>query len=644
MVRRNLAKRIWENSDRGSLAIRSCPFPAIEDRDFWDKVPKEVKDAILQGGEDALHKSIEPILLSDYREFSVNGNRSRFERKYFDRRKRLSALVLAECVSGDVGFLTEAIDSLYSILEETTWCLPAHNSYIRDTTPLPVPDPLRPVIDLFSAETAALVSMTGLLLGERLNEVSPFIKPYIWESIEKRILKPYLNEHFWWMGDGKEPLLNWTPWITQNVLLAVFSCPQDRFSYDEQTAVIEQAVKSVDYFLDDYGDDGCCNEGAQYYGHAGLCLMGCIELLNLITCGCFEGLYREPLIRNIASYILHMYAGNGYYINYADCSPFPGKRSARDFLFAKRTENKAYEAFAAEDYRSLSPKERLAPEDYNLFYRLLLLENDAAMKECDPVPGDLRPEQENTMKPDPLAERADVYFESTGLMIARSKSFVLAAKAGCNADSHNHNDVGSVTVYKNGKPLLIDIGVETYTAKTFSPRRYEIWTMQSAYHNTVNFTEPEGGMILQKDGEEYRAVNTEPLFTEEEPSLSFEMAGAYGDGRIMSCYRKVALNRKEGSEEIKISDRFQTKDGVKAVLTFMTYERPEMTELCSGKGREHSVMINIGESGKLCADNIKEVKIETCPITDERLKTAWKHDCYRVLLYAEGDRTETVLS
>ena len=61
--------------------------------------------------------------------------------------------------------------------------------------------------------------------------------------------------------------------------------------------------------------------------------------------------------------------------------------------------------------------------------------------------------------------------------------FALAVKAGDNNDNHNHNDTGSLTLYKNGQPALADIGVESYTGKTFSAQRYEIWTMQSGYHN-----------------------------------------------------------------------------------------------------------------------------------------------------------------
>ena len=67
-------------------------------------------------------------------------------------------------------------------------------------------------------------------------------------------------------------------------------------------------------------------------------------------------------------------------------------------------------------------------------------------------------------------EKKDIFYPSTGLFIARDSRFCLAVKAGDNDDSHNHNDTGSFTIYKDGKPLFADIGVETYQAKTFSPQ------------------------------------------------------------------------------------------------------------------------------------------------------------------------------
>ena len=65
----------------------------------------------------------------------------------------------------------------------------------------------------------------------------------------------------------------------------------------------------------------------------------------------------------------------------------------------------------------------------------------------------------------------DVWYPSVGILVSRRGAYALGGKAGSNADSHNHNDVGSVTLYRDGRPLLIDVGVETYSTKTFSPQR-----------------------------------------------------------------------------------------------------------------------------------------------------------------------------
>ena len=87
----------------------------------------------------------------------------------------------------------------------------------------------------------------------------------------------------------------------------------------QEEQILEQTAVSLDYFLDEYGDDGCCNEGAQYFGHAGLCLFACMDVLRRLTGESLSGLFSQPLIRNMADYILRVYAGHGYYFNFADC-------------------------------------------------------------------------------------------------------------------------------------------------------------------------------------------------------------------------------------------------------------------------------------------------------------------------------------
>lgn len=146
------------------------------------------------------------------------------------------------------------------------------------------------------------------------------------------------------MGNGDEEMNNWTPWCTQNVLLCAFALP---FEESVRRRVMEQACRSLDCFLKDYGEDGCCSEGAQYYGHAALCLFRCLRILEIAAPGVFDSIWHEPKIANMASYIYHMHVDGMYYFNFADCSPVAGRRGARDYLFAVRTGNQEMAAFAA---------------------------------------------------------------------------------------------------------------------------------------------------------------------------------------------------------------------------------------------------------------------------------------------------------
>ena len=601
--------RLTEDSSRNKASMWERFLAPAEDRSFWDKLDPECKDHVIQRADALLPLPFPQILLSDYREFSVTGIREHFEEKYFTRRTMLTKLVLAECVRFDGSYVDKILDGLYLILEETTWCLPAHNAYIRDAPQLPIPDAGKPVIDLFAAETAAILSLTEYVLQDTLDRLSPFIGQYIARRIRERILLPYLSFHFWWMGDGTQPMLNWTPWITQNVLLAVFFQSEGFLSPVETEKVLRQACVSLDYFLDEYEEDGCCDEGAQYFEHAGLCLFGCMEVIRNLTGDPLEDLFLHPLIRNMASYILKIYAGNGYYFNFADCSARPGHRNARDYLWGIRTENKSLASFAARDYQSLSWEERLLPKEENLFYHLLQARFHQEMM-CHPA-HEILPE--------------DSWFESTQILTARDGRYSLAARGGSNGDSHNHNDTGSLILYKDGKPFLIDLGVETYTKKTFSEKRYEIWTMQSACHNLPTFFDGDVP-IMQKAGACYGASSVQHQISENCCRLSMELASAYADERIRSYRRSVTLLKGQG---VTIEDTCDSD--LPCILSLMVYEKPSIAK------EKEKWRISVENTGKILAWGCRKVTVETLPIRDPRLGQVWKHDCYRVLVSFEKE-------
>lgn len=581
------------------------PYPVISDRDSWEKLDDEWKKETIKLAESYLGYEYPHLSATDFLDFCRTGNRIRYEDRYFVKRYALNALVLAECVEDKGRFMDDIINGLYSICEESAWQLPPHNTYIRDTPQLPLPDTTRPILDLFACETGAVLATASYLLAEKLDKVSPFITKNIYHLLEKRIYKPYLSEHFWWMGNGKEPMNNWTIWCTENVLIASFLCNKDS---DYLRKAFKKACQSADYFLAEYGEDGCCDEGAQYYRHAGLCLFGVLEVLNAVTNGHFSTLYNETIVKNIAAYIMNVHIQGPYYLNFADCSPIAGRSGAREMLFAERTANKDMIQYATEDFIDGGITTLLLPNESNLYYRV---QNAFAISKA----------RENAQKKNPSIAYKDIYFPSVGVFIARDKQLYLAAKAGDNADSHNHNDTGSITIYKNGSPLLIDVGVENYTKKTFSPDRYDIWTMQSAYHNL-----PTINGYMQKDGADYHAENVDYAFGSTESHIEMELSHAYPEeAGIRSFIRKATLYK---GNEIVIEDIYDFSDSEKqeVVLSLMTYEKTTISET------DMELICSIGDLGTISLEGGNLIKTETIPITDSRLAICWKHEIYRTLI------------
>lgn len=610
----------------------------IDRRDKWNNISTEMKDALIEEGKKAAEREWPHLLLSDYLEFNENGNRVNFENKYFDRRRKLNSLVLAECVENKGRFLSDILDGIFLILGETAWWLPAHNSYIRDTRQLPVPDPVRPIIDLFAAETGAELAVLEYILRPVFSRKASSISAAINAELERRIIKPYLTEHFWWMGNGDEPMCNWTSWCTQNVLLTFLTRPAGMVSSDVMKKVADQAVYSLKCLLSMYGSDGYCDEGAMYYGHAGLTIFGSLILLDTIAPDNeLSYAFKDTKIRNIADFIRRVYVGDGYYFNFSDCAPIAGRRGAREYLFGLATDNTKLAAFAAKDYKEQTLSERLIRDEINLWYHILQIFNDKEMLTF--VEG---------LNDGQKSGHEAFMFADAGLLTARNSNFVLAAKAGCNGDSHNHNDTGSFIAYKmkdgHAKPFAIDLGVGTYTKKTFSPDRYDIWTMQSQFHNVPTFVDAgpdkaidaliaagagaervsdagnDPALVLQKTGKEYKASDIHWDTDGDTKSISMQLAEAYGDRRIGSLFRNVSL----GSDgRLIIEDSCESS--LTPVMSLMTYEKPEFAD-------ESKTVINIGDIGTIRLTGAKDVRIQTCPINDERLNETWKHDCYRILI------------
>ncbi len=242
--------------------------------------------------------------------------------------------MIAECCEGKGRFLDDIANGVWSLCEETSWCLPAHVGGQKAGVNLP--DIAEPTVDLFSADTASLLAWTHRLLGKELVRVSPLIPARIAHEVQARVLDPcHERIDFWWMGlDPKlqRAMNNWNPWINSNWLTSVLLMERDE---KRRAADTWKILTSLDRFADSYHDDGGCDEGPGYWGHAGGSLFECLDLLNSASRGSLD-LFSIPLVREIGRYIYRVHIAEDWYVNFADASARVGVQGALIYRYGQR--------------------------------------------------------------------------------------------------------------------------------------------------------------------------------------------------------------------------------------------------------------------------------------------------------------------
>ena len=591
------------------------PFPQATDRTFWDTLPNGLREQLIIAGEKWTSYEWPALPAMLFMENKQNGNRSKYEATFFARRAALGALTMAECAEGKGRFLDNIVNGIWYTCEESSWCIPAHTDTV-------LPDVKRPVIDLFAAETASMLAWVQYLLRNALDGVSPIVNERIEHEVKLRVMDPYIErDDFWWMGFIEHrygPVNNWNPWCNSNCLAAFLLLEREG---DRQEAALRKCLLSLDIFLNTYHSDGGCDEGTIYWGVAGGALFDCLELLQSIT-GEAIGVYDEPLIQNIGRFIYRSHVAGEYYINFADGGAKVKIPAELVWRYGQRIGDGALVALGAVAFR-LNDMKCPATHFGSLFRPLWGIVNYEKLMQVKSEPPLLR----------------DVWMKDIEVMAARERSgssagLYLAVKGGHNSESHNHNDVGSFVVYSDGYPVLIDVGVETYTAQTFSPDRYSIWTMQSQYHNlpTVNGWQ-------QQNGRQYRTQNVRYECEESEVWFEMNIAGAYPeDACIAQWVRGFRFYRKEKAF-IEKTDEFKLSEATdNIILNYMTCCEHEIDP--TGKivfhmpGGRDVRMIFDGETYSAMAERIE--------IHDDQLRSVWGQHVYRIVLKAKENLKQGV--
>jgi hypothetical protein len=584
-------------------------FPEYTDRTAWEGIPENIRLEMILQGEASLDFEWGVVKATDFLEFVRSGDRGIMQDPYNARRRAFQNLVLAELAEGRGRFLDQIINGIWALSEQTTWSASAHLS-LQDAGP-GLPDVEEPIIDLSVGEMASLFSWTHHFLKDEFDKVNPLISKRIKYEIQHKVLDVYdTREDFWWMGFTGRMVNNWNVWVNHNMLTTILLMEEDP---ERKARNIYKTMRSVDKFIDYYEPDGGCDEGPSYWGHAGGALYEYLEMLHMSTGGKID-VFDQEMIKNIGRYIYRAQISYPYVINFADASAKSGSRPGVVYRYGKTIEDpvmQAYGAFLAgkASWDKTIPEGNLEATLMNLF-RLSEI-NQAEARE-------------------PLI--SDFFLPDLQVCGGRdsegsSDGFFFAAKGGHNAESHNHNDVGSFILYYNGQPAIIDVGVGTYTRQTFSSQRYEIWTMQSQYHNapTINGTQ-------QEPGKEYSAKNV--AFDKKGNNLRFQVdvAGAYpGEAMVQNWYRTFSFER---GRSLTVTEDFRLKEkkGITSV-NFMTCLKPEKDSdgLLRLKGEDFSLVLKYNAKKT-------DVKIEEKQIEDARLNNYWGESVYRLVFTCQTDK------
>jgi len=577
-------------------------LPTYKSRQFWESLPAGIRQEYIKKAEDYLDYNWPVVKATDYLEFIRSGDRR--QNVYSACSNALISLVMGELVEGKERFMDQIINAVWYYSEQTWWGWSAHLGAQKAGSGLP--DVNEPYVDLGVSEVTSNLSVVYSLFKDEFDKVHPLISPRLKQEITSKALDPYFARNDWgYMGFSGGRPNNWNPWINYNMLTSYLMIETDPV---KKAAEIRKILNSLDKFLNGYSDDGGCDEGPSYWSAAGALLYESLEIIKNLTGGKFD-VFDDPLIRNMGKYFYKVNIHAPYFINFADADATTGGSPSIVFRYGKAINDPVMWKFGA--YLAMIGKWGEGAMTGRIFdqIRNLGLINEIRTSESKEALVD------------------DFWFPDTEVAGARDREgsfsgFFFGAKGGFNAESHNHNDVGSCLMYFDGKPCLIDLGREEYVAKTFSSRRYEIWTMQSGYHNlpVINGTD-------QMQGENYKAKNSSFTANAKSAIFTTEIAGAYPEtARVKSWVRTYTLNR---GKNFVIGDKYELNNVTNATTSSNLITCCKVTRVKPGLLRFEGdgFILNMSYNSRVMTPEIEFIEVN-----DHTLKRYWPNGVTRIKL------------
>lgn len=392
-----------------------------------------------------LAQSVPRLTFEDFTAYGKNGKRADYDAHYYDRRGRLMVFALMAWLEPEnETWLSAFCDIVWDICAEPFWCIPAH-FYDEKRAPLDF-GLYANHLDLFSCETAFALAEADALLAERLPEM---IRRQIRLSVQRRVFDTWLNDKRRFFFE-KYPN-NWASVCAGSIGgAALYLLPDGQ----ELHRILHRCMACIDVYFSSFGADGVCLEGAGYFSY-GFGFFTCFaDLLNKRSHGQIDLFVLQEKAKVVAMSQHWFYISGRTAVNFADT----------------REDVKCRMGISQHLLDKIGAPIPSVAEDVldDTCYRFCLAVRDLAW----------------THHESPASQTSEaVWLEQAQWFLSRHDSLALAAKGGCNGQSHGHNDCGSLIVFANGESCICDPGAGQYTAAYFSPKRYEFLTTGARGHN-----------------------------------------------------------------------------------------------------------------------------------------------------------------
>ena len=474
-------------------------------------------DAMVARAESYIETPPPQIKFTDIHAFVTTGNRSEFEKAYGNLNSRVDSFFMAYMITKDDKYIDHLANAIWNVCDLETWALPAH---VKESVSL---ERRHSWLELVSCNQGRRLGEMLALMEDKLPEL---VVRRLKNELRERIIEPYKkytgSDGFWWRRGES----NWSAVCVAGVLggFLYAATPEE---IEEQ---IPEMCESAEAFLRSYDDEGCCKEGYGYwsYGFGYFCIFA--EMLKNYTEGRID-YFKRPKVHAIAKFQENISMNENQCVRFSDCGEYFRPPLALSHFLKRKYPDVQIPPIPA-------PTGPVSLMDY--FW-------------IDPTLADCKMEPTNYI------------YHETQWFIHKGNVYNFACKAGYNGEPHNHNDIGSFLISKNGRVTFTDPGGGEYTRQYFSNERYTVLEPSARSHSipVINGCYQVGGSEKSK------------IYVEKEHEYAFSMENGYKIETLKSLKRHFVCDE----DVLTMTDTYEFTEMPESVVErFSTLVEPKIEE------------------------------------------------------------------